>query len=232
MAEQLPLTFEFKANQTFDDYFPGSNQTIVDQLKNFAGGSGEEFIFLWGNPGYGKSHLLHASCHYAFQKGLSSFYFDLTETRSADPELLTGLEQFEIVCLDNIDNIQGHVEWELALFNFYNRQRDLKRKLLISALCAPNALNFKLPDLQSRINWGLALKIQVFDDKNKIAALTYKAQQKGFEIAPQAARFLLTHYDRKLSSLWITLEKIDSASLAAKRKLTIPFLKQIMEQNN
>lgn len=232
MAEQLPLTFEFKANQTFDDYFPGNNQEIINQLTKFAGGSGENFIFLWGNPGYGKSHLLQACCHYAFHKGLSSFYFDLAEAPSAEPELLTGLEYFEIVCLDNIDQLQGQADWELALFNFYNRQRDLRQQLLVSASCAPNSLAFKLPDLRSRINWGLALKIQAFDDQNKISALTHKAQQKGFDIAPQTARFLLTHYDRELTSLWKTLEQLDSASLSAKRKLTIPFLKQILGQQN
>jgi DnaA family protein len=120
----------------------------------------------------------------------------------------------------------------LAFFNFFNQHRDRNHKLILSASCAPNALAFTLPDLQTRINWGLSLKIQDFDDNDKIAALIYKAKQMGFDIAPQTARFLLTHYDRNLSSLWLVLDKLDWASLAAKRKLTIPFLKQILERTD
>jgi DnaA family protein len=230
MAEQLPLKFEFRANHTFEDYFPGNNIEVVDLLKKFANGEGEEFIFLWGKSGYGKSHLLHACCQKAFQKDLSSFYVDLAEIKSVDPELFVGLESFEVVCLDNVDRLSGREDWELALFNFYNRHRDLHRRLLISASVTSDSLPFKLPDLRTRINWGLTLKINAFDDANKIAALSYKAHQKGFEIPLQTARYLLTRYDRKLSSLWTMLDKLDVASLAAKRKLTIPFLKEIMDQ--
>jgi DnaA-homolog protein len=232
MAEQLPVKFEFRANQTFDDFYPGGNQEILAQLKKTVTGTGEQFIFLWGNAGHGKSHLLHACCHEASNQGFSSFYLDLSDSVSTDPELFAGLEDLEIVCFDNIDALAGRADWELAFFNFFNQHRDHNHRLILSASCVPNALVFTLPDLQTRISWGLSLKIQPLDDKEKIAALTYKAQQMGFDIAPQAARFLLTHYDRSLASLWLMLDKLDWASLAAKRKLTIPFLKQILEQRN
>jgi DnaA-homolog protein len=230
MAEQLPLKFEFRADHTFEDYFPGNNIEVVDLLKKFANGEGEKFIFLWGNSGYGKSHLLNACCQRAFQKGLSSFYLDFTEFDLTDTDLFVGLENFELVCLDNINRLSGREDWEIALFNFYNQHRDLQRRLLISASAAPDSLSFTLPDLKTRFNWGLTLKINPFDDTNKIAALSYKAHQKGFEIPLQTARYLLSRYDRKLSSLWTILDKLDVASLAAKRKLTIPFLKEIMDQ--
>jgi DnaA family protein len=141
-----------------------------------------------------------------------------------------GLENYEIVCLDNIDALAGREDWERVFFNFFNQHRDRKHRLILSASRPPSALTFKLPDLQTRINWGLSLKIKAHDDDDKIAALTYKAKQMGFEIAPQVARFLLNHYDRNLTSLWTMLDKLDCASLAAKRKLTIPFLKQILER--
>ncbi|NOU21624.1 MAG: DnaA regulatory inactivator Hda [Methyloglobulus sp.] len=232
MAEQLPVNFEFRANQTFDDFYPGSNQEILGQLKKTVTGTGEQFIFLWGNAGHGKSHLLQACCYEASNQGFSAFYLDLVDPVSTDPELFAGLENFEIVCLDNIDALAGRADWELVFFNFFNQHRDRHHRLILSASCAPSALAFTLPDLQTRINWGLSLKIQALDDNDKIAALTYKARQKGFEISPQVAGFLLTHYDRSLSSLWSVLDKLDWASLAAKRKLTIPFLKQILENRD
>jgi len=232
MAEQLPVKFEFRADQTFDDFYPGSNQEILAQLKKTVTGTGEQFIFLWGNAGHGKSHLLHACCHEASNQRFSSFYLDLSDSVLTNPELFAGLEDVEIVCFDNIDALAGRADLELAFFNFFNQHRDHNHKLILSASCAPNSLVFTLPDLQTRINWGLSLKIQPLDDNDKIAALTYKARQKGFEISPQVAGFLITHYDRNLSSLWSVLDKLDWASLAAKRKLTIPFLKQILEQRN
>jgi DnaA family protein len=232
MAEQLPVTFEFRANQTFADFYPGSNKEVLSQLKQTITGTGEQFIFLWGDPGHGKSHLLQACCHEASNQGFSALYLDLSDTTLINPELFTGLENLEIICLDNIDALAGLETWELAFFSFFNQNRDRNHRLILSASYAPNALTFILPDLQTRMNWGLPLKIQALDDNEKIAVLTYKAQQMGFDIAPQAAKFLLTHYDRNLASLWPMLDKLDWASLAAQRKLTIPFLKQILQQRN
>jgi DnaA-homolog protein len=232
MAEQLPVKFEFMANQTFEDFYPGCNQEIIEQLKKTTTETGEQLIFLWGDKGHGKSHLLQACCHEAFKRDISAFYLDLSEPALTNPELFTGLEDFELVCFDNIDSLTGRADWELAFFNFFNQHRDRNHRLILSASCAPSAIAFSLPDLQTRINWGLSLKIQPLEDDDKIAALTHKAQQMGFEIAPQVARFLLTHYDRNLSSLWVILNKLDWASLAAQRRLTIPFLKHVLGERN
>jgi DnaA family protein len=232
MAQQLPLHFEFRANQTFDDFFLGINHEIVTHLQQCVAGSGEQLVFLWGLSGQGKTHLLQACCHQAQDQNFSSFYFDLAISNLPDPSLLSGLEQYDVVCFDNIEQLAGNADWELAFFNFFNRHRELGHKLIVSASSAPNAIAIQLPDLKTRLNWGLALKIQALSDDDKIAALSLKAKQMGFEIAPQAGRFLLTHYDRDLASLWALLEKLDKASLAAKRKLTIPFLKQILGEES
>ncbi len=120
----------------------------------------------------------------------------------------------------------------MAFFNFFNLHRDQGHTLILSSSCPPNELAIRLPDLKTRLNWGLTLKLQPLTDEDRITALTYKASQMGFEISPKAGRFLLTHYDRDLSSLWALLKKLDQLSLAAKRKLTIPFLKQILPTTN
>ncbi|MDP1774177.1 MAG: DnaA regulatory inactivator Hda [Methylobacter sp.] len=232
MAQQLPLHFEFRANQTFNDFFPGSNQEIVAHLQQCVAGVGEQQIFLWGKSGQGKTHLLQACCHQAQNQNLSSFYFDLANRKLPDPLMLDGLDQCDVVCFDNIEPIAGNAAWELAFFNFFNQQRERCHKLIVSASSAPNDIAIQLPDLRTRLNWGLTLKIQPLTDSDRISALIFKADQMGFEIAPQAGRFLLTHYDRDLASLWALLEKLDRASLAAKRKLTLPFLKQILNDDS
>ncbi|MDI1293816.1 MAG: DnaA regulatory inactivator Hda [Methylobacter sp.] len=232
MAQQLPLHFEFRANQTFEDFFPGANQEIVTHLQQCVAGVGEQQIFLWGKSGLGKSHLLQACCHQAPRHKLSSFYFDLAHAQLPDSAMLSGLDDYNVVCFDNIEAIAGNAAWEQAFFNFFNQHRDRGHKLIVSASSAPNAIAIQLPDLKTRLNWGLTLKIQPLTDSDRVAALIFKADHMGFEIAPQAGRFLLTHYHRDLASLWALLEKLDRASLAAKRKLTIPFLKQILDEDS
>jgi len=230
LPKQLPLHFEFRVNQSFDDFFPGANLEIINHLQKCIAGIGERQIFLWGQSGLGKSHLLQACCQQAQSRQLSSFYFALSSLELPDLALLIELDKFEIVCFDNIEYIAGNRAWEQAFFNFFNRHRDQGHTLILSASCPPSDIAIQLPDLKTRLNWGLTLKIQPLCDNDSITALIFKAGQMGFEISPQAGRFLLTHYDRDLSSLWVLLTKLDRASLAAKRKLTIPFLKQILTE--
>jgi DnaA-homolog protein len=229
MAEQIPIKFEFWANQTFSDFFPANNGEIINHLKKTTNGRGEPFIFIWGDTGQGKTHLLLACCQEAYNLGVSSFFFDLADpTGNSTPEILSGLENFELVCFDNIQAIIGKPDWEIAFFSFFNQHRDQQHRLILTAQNAPNSLAFSLPDLSTRINWGLSLKINTLSDEEKLELIAHKAQQMGTEIAPSAARFLLNHYDRSLTTIWTALDKLDTASLAAKRKLTLPFLKEIL----
>jgi DnaA family protein len=228
--EQLALQFEFNATQTFDSFFPANNTELVDHLKQSIDIIGERQVFIWGDSGLGKSHLLQACCHRAKCQKLDSFYFSLSPLYLPDPELLIGLESFDLVCFDNIEHIAGNKDWEHAFFNFYNLQRDQGNLLMLSASCKPNEIDIKLPDLKTRLNWGLTLKLQPLNDLDRITALIFKADQMGFEISSQMGQFLLTHYDRDLSSLWNLLKKLDHASLVAKKKLTLPFLKKIINE--
>jgi DnaA-homolog protein len=229
MAEQLPVLFEFNANQTFAGFFPGGNQEIYNHLRHTVSGKGERYLLLWGEAGLGKTHLLQACCDEAYQLGLSVFYFDCAGNTMLTSELFDGLEMYELLCLDNIQAVCGHLDLETALFNFFNRQREQQHRLIVSANRNPKLLDFRLPDLQTRLNWGLSLKLKVLSDEDTIHALSFKAQRLGLEMPLQSAKFLLTHYDRSLSVLWPALDQLDNASLANKRKLTIPFLKEVLK---
>ena len=225
---QVPLQFEFQSNQTFASFFPGNNAEIIGQLQTLAGDGSEQQIFLWGETGSGKSHLLQACCQLAKAKGKDPFYLAFSAEKLPNPSLLEGLEQIELVCFDNIQLIAGNAEWERALFGFYNTHRQHSHKLLLAADCPPKYLGYELADLKTRMAWGLTLKIQAMRDDQLIEALTYKAHFLGFDIPPMVGRFLLNHYVHDLQALWRLLDKIDHATLAAQRKLTIPFLKQIL----
>ncbi|WP_428356139.1 DnaA regulatory inactivator Hda [Methyloprofundus sp.] len=228
MAEQIPVQFDLKTEQSFASFYTASHQEIIQNLTDTASGEGEQQLYLWGKPGSGKSHLLQACCLRAHQRNRSAFYLPLNVDELSTPDILNGLETFELICLDNIESCAGDNAWELALFNFYNQQRENNHQLIIAALSPPSYLAIQLADLKTRMSWGLTLKLQDFSDAEQMAAFTFKAKNRGFEISPQVGDFLTKHYARELPELWRLLPKLEQATLVAKRKLTVPFLKQIL----
>ena len=232
MSVQLPLQLGFPEQRSFAQYHSGNNQEVVAALYRCARGEGEPYLYLWGESACGKTHLLQATCREAHECGRRVAYLPLTALRRQSPALLEGLEQVDLLCLDDIDAIGGDPDWETALFHCFNRLRERDRQLLVAAACPPTRLPIRLPDLRTRLAWGLTLQLKPLSDADKLAALQLRARQLGLELSPQVGRFLLARFPRDLPSLWRLLEQLDHATLAAKRKLTIPFLKQFLEEQS
>jgi len=232
MPAQLPLQLSFPEAPRFDQFHAGNNREVIEILKDCARGVGESYLFLWGDEGCGKTHLLHACCREAHGKGEAVGYLPMTELVAYGPEILQGLEQMALLCIDDIHALAGKPRWEEALFHGFNRWRENSIRLIISANQAPAELPIALPDLKTRLTWGLTLRLHPFNDEDKLAALQLRARQLGLELSPQVGRFLLTHTPRDLPSLWRLLNSLDQATLAAKRKLTIPFLKDYLESES
>lgn len=230
MSRQLPLPFFFTPEHGFDEYYPGGNAEAVEHLRRAARGGDQPLIFLWGEPGLGKTHLLHACCREAHRAGLYVSYLPLELVRDFGGEILDGLEDQDLVCLDDLDSIVGDTAWEQALFGLFNRLRDAGRSLIVTAQTAPDGMTVGLPDLKTRLSWGLTLMLRPLADADKLAALSLRAKQLGLDVPPSVGRFLLGNYHRDLPSLLELIEQLDSATLAAKRKLTIPFLKSFLEE--
>ncbi|MBS0351189.1 MAG: DnaA regulatory inactivator Hda [Proteobacteria bacterium] len=210
---------------TFSNYYPGVNLSVIKLLENFAVLQGESFIFLWGSVGVGRTHLLQACCHVNSQ---SAMYLDLAEP-ALQPEILTELECFPIICLDNLDYLPLNPQWELALFHFFNRVKEHASYLLISAEQSPSSLFVQLPDLFSRLNGGLTLHLQTLPDEQKIIALQLRAKNRGLNLSEKVSKYILSHYDRNMKDLLQALETLDCETLRAKRRLTVPFVKKILE---
>ncbi len=226
--EQYPLHFEFRANQTFDDFFAGANQPILEDLKQCVLGYGEQQIFVWARSGQGKSHLLQSCCHYAQEHEYSSFYFDLSRHSLHKSAIFLGLDDYEVVCVDNVDSIIGQVKWEQALAAFMQRHYERGHRLILSATNLPNHMTIKTSNVKANLSWGLMVQLKTLVDTYSIDALIFKADAMGLEISPQVGRFLMIQHQTELDGLWYLLERLDRASLSAKRKLTIPFLKQLL----
>lgn len=228
LHEQLPLNIHLRDDAAFESFYPGPNQAVFNALWQFAHLQGEHFIYLWGCHGVGKTHLLQAVCHYVQDHYQTGFYLPFKEVDAYDVSVLEGLENFDLICLDDIHLIAGQSIWEEALFHLYNRLRDNQRYLLVSASAAAPYLGIKLPDLVSRLVWGLTFHLHELSDQEKLAALQFRAQLRGIKLNDSVGQFLLNRYARDMHGLFVMLDKLDQASLIAQRRLTIPFVKNVL----
>ncbi len=231
MIRQLPLPLAFNPEHGFGEYFPGGNAEAVAHLRLAAQGQGEPLIYLWGEAGIGKSHLLQACCLDAHRAGFSVSYLPLRNLLEYGCEVLNGLASQRLICMDDLDSVAGDETWERSLFGLFNRLRDQGHGLIVSARTPPAAIPVILPDLKTRLSWGLTLMLRPLLDEDKLSALTLRAKTLGLDMPPQVGRFLLSTHRRDLNSLMDLLGQLERATLAAKRKLTIPFLKTYLEEN-
>jgi len=228
---QLPLAVRLRDDATFANYYPGANAAAlgyVERACQLEQSWVENFIWLWGAAGVGRTHLLQAACLRAEELGSRSLYLPMADCVSYGTEILEDIESCDLVALDDVQCIAGSVEWETALFHAFNRVRDAGKRLLIGAKSSPRELGVDLPDLQSRLNTALVFHLQELSDEEKLRALQLRASRRGLYLADEVGRYLLTHTGRTMENLFSALEKLDEASLQAQRKLTIPFVKEVL----
>lgn len=229
LTNQLTLGLSLKDEATFDNFHAGKNSEIIQELKKTASGQGEKIIYLSGTRGQGCSHLLQACCHFASQQHLSSVYLPLSQLLSLTPEVLHGFESLDVVCFDDLHVIAGQTEWEEAVFHLFNRIYDNGGRIIIAAQDLPKAIHIALPDLVSRLSWGIVYQLHPLTDAEKLVVLTSRANYRGISLSDEVGKYILTHCPRHMGTLFAALDALDKASLAAQRRLTIPFVKEVLQ---
>ena len=225
MSTQLPLHLQLKDSARFENFVALRNEEALACLQACARDEGERFVYLWGRAGVGKTHLLQAVCHAAAAVGMTAAYVPLAQAGRLPSEFLEGFETMAVVCIDDLQAVTGDAAWERGLFNLFNGLRAAHARLVVAADGPPARIVLGLADLQSRLSSGLTLHLQPLDDAGTIAALKQRARARGLELPTDVAEYLLRRAPRDLGSLFEMLERLDRASLAAQRKLTIPFVR-------
>ena len=228
---QLLLGFGRYDIYTFETYVPGINQDVVKSLLDASTGRSHRNLYLWGERGTGKSHLLQAVCNSAVLSERPCAYIPLTRLDELTPEMFSSLEELDLVCLDDIEEAAGKDQWEMALFHLFNRLKDAKTPLVMSSGRSPQGSHIRLPDLKSRLSWDLCFHLRPLDDENKTAALKRRAQDRGFELTDQVVQFLINRVNRDTHNLFRWLDRLDRDSLVAQRKLTVEFVKEILKDS-
>ena len=227
-SQQIPLPFGNFERFDFDLFLPEQNQQVVQQLERIARGEDSKNIYLWGQSGTGKSHLLQAVCTMASDSGIQAAYIPFCQIKELSSGLLQGLEQLDIVCLDDLDIIAGKEEWEIALFNLFNRLRENNCPLVIAAKQGPQGIQIALPDLKSRLVWDLTYRLLPLNNESISLALKKRAQSRMFDLPDDVLNYLVKRVSRDTHTLFGLLDKLDDATLASKKKLSIPFVKELL----
>ncbi len=225
--QQLPLGVRWRDSSVFATFVRGPNALAVDALES-RDPQRAACIWLWGGVATGKSHLLQAACALAGDLGEPAAYFPMRERAQFAPDSLAGCEQLPLVCLDDVAQIAGDAAWNRALFNLYNGLMEHQGRLLLAAEQPPSGLAWALPDLGSRMAAGLVMQLRALDERGQVDVLRLRARRHGLELPEETAHYLLRRFPRDLRTLCGLLDTLDAASLASQRRLTVPFIKEIL----
>ena len=227
---QLPLGVQLGVSMRFETYHEGANGAVVAALTQLAGVAGHAPLWILGPTGVGKTHLLQAACAFAGQRGLTSAYLPLATPGDLAPGLLAGLEQLDFVALDDVDAIAGEPAWERALFTLYNELPEIGGRLACSAKVPPAGAAFALPDLASRMSASVVHRLQPLAERDQGLALRRRAAHRGLELPDDTLSYLTRRAPRDFGALCRLLDALDTEALAAQRRLTVPFVRQVLER--
>lgn len=226
MFTQLTLDITLKDSFTFDNFIVGENQLLVDLLKKI---EAEKQIYVWGMHNTGKTHLLQALCQYFSSSRINTSYLPLHQLINYSPEVFYGQEEMDVCCIDDVQLLQNKTDWQEALFDLINRARENNTRLIIAANQPPTEIQLDLKDLISRLQWGPVFKLSELNDTGKCQALKQRAQCRGFDLSDNVANYLLNNCHRDTADLFAVLDALDKAQLQQHRRLTIPFVKSVLD---
>lgn len=225
---QLALPLRLADHAVFASFHAAGNETLVATLQSIAAGAAGPGCWLWGATATGKTHLLQAVCESA---GDQSFYIPLADFADMSPEMLEGVASRSLICLDDVQAVAGRAEWERGLFTLFNQVQASAGRLVIAADSAPRSVGLELADLESRFSQLPTFQLQALGDEGARQALQLRAGHRGLDLPDETANYLLGRSRRDMASLYRLLDKLDAAALQAQRRLTVPFVRDVLQKN-
>ena len=220
---QLPLNVSLYPECSLAHFAVGPNALLVSELQQLAI-KRQQLLYLWGDPGVGKSYLLQALIH-----DYHALYLPLSELAQFETEWLHRAATAPLICVDDLELLQDLSQWHEPFLHFFDEVRQLEGNLVLAAQIRPQDLDLPLLDLASRLTWGLSMEVKPLSDEDKLAALIHRCEQLGLELEAEVGRFILQRCQRDLGGLFNLIQELDKASIAAQRRLTLPFVKAVLE---
>ena len=219
--KQLALGLAPSPDPAFDNFFPGRNIEAVSALQSLStGASTEHFVYLWGERGCGRSHLLKAAVAAASLRGTAAVYI------TAGEPLPTEISAVCMLAVDDVEKLDAQTQ--LQFFHLYNALRECQGVVLAAGNVAPARLQLRA-DLLTRLGWGLVFQVHALSDEEKRVALKRHAAARAFDLRDEIVEYLLRHLQRDLPSLITVLDALDRYSLETKRPITLPLLRELLQ---
>ena len=226
---QETLPFQIYDRGDFNTYVVGSNEATVRVLKQAVEKKSHEFYYVFGPHGCGKTHLLNALYRSLKNPALQCFYLDLRQGMMLSPQLLN-IRLPQLIIIDNADTAAGDSDWELALFDLFNRWYDKRSgTLIMSGSSSYDQIPFLRADLNTRLGSGVSLPLNFLDENQCIEAIKKRAEGRAFTIPEATAAFLVRHFNRDMKNLMQLLDILDRAQFSQRHQLTIPFVKKVLK---
>jgi DnaA-homolog protein len=206
-AQQLALGLLRPRLQALDNFVAGGNGPALAALQDMTQGRGPQFLYLWGPPGCGRTHLLTAlgaSAAVPAYRGPGGLY-----------------------AVDDVHRL-GESD-QSRLFVLLNEVRSDPAARLVATGDAPPARLSLREDVRTRLAWGLALSLQVLSEQDKADALRAQAAQRGVRLSADLIPYMLAHLPRDMRTLCAALEGLDAYALQQRRALTVPLLRQWLQ---
>ena len=227
MIRQFPLDLRWPPHQRLDAFWPGTNVPALQGVTDVANG-GDVWLYLHGASGTGKSHLLIGACRAASEAGRPARYLSLAQLPEPRADAIASLEVEGLLAIDDVQAIAGDREAERALFDLYNRAKTAGVRVLFAANASPAELGIALPDLVSRLAMCTQCALRPLDDAGRRAMLRVLAGRLGLRLDDEVLDWWFARQPRDPASLVALLQRVDRASLAAQRRITIPFLRELL----
>lgn len=155
---QLNLNLEVKHDASLSDFAGPGWLAIIDAVRQLHVSLIHQ-LYIFGSPDTGKSHLLSAICESFIDMGQTAINLSLSDLLYTDVQVLSSLESFDLIAIDDVDAIVGHEQWQEALFHLINRSHEGQRRLLFAADRPTNQLFFSLRDLKTRLAQAPSFKV-------------------------------------------------------------------------
>jgi DnaA family protein len=227
---QIPLGVRLPDRAVFASFLPARNAQAVEHAQRVARGELTGLTWLCGPRGAGKTHLLQAVCA-AASAHLRAGYVPLADVARLGVGVLEGLPQLQCLSLDDIDQVAGQGDWERGIFGLLRELDESAGRLIVAAQSPPALVTWALPDLGSRCAAGTVFQLRVLEEAELQAALQLRARLRGCELPDETARWLQRRFPRDMRSLYQVLDTLDEAALAAQRRLTIPFIREVLRSS-
>jgi DnaA-homolog protein len=224
---QIPLGVRLADRAVFGSFLPAHNTEALEHLQRLAGGAAGALTWLCGPPGSGKTHLLQAACA-AASEHMRAGYVPLADVAALGVGVLDGLPQMQCLSLDDVDRVAGQLDWERGIFALLREIEESGARLILAAQVPPALLDWALADLGSRCAAAAVFQLRLLGEEEQHAALQLRARLRGLELPDETWHWLRKRFPRDMRTLYQLLDALDEAALAAQRRLTVPFIREVL----